>query len=100
MIAKLNGNTAPPRPWTPRKPISDQMFHAAAAPTQPMKKSVSETTSRRSLPCWSPSFPRIGVVTAETSRNAVKTQVAHAFVVWKSSRNAGRAGRTIVCISA
>jgi hypothetical protein len=45
-------------------------------------------------------LPRIGVETADTSRKAVRTQVAHAFVVCRSSRNAGKAGTTIVCINA
>ena len=50
MIANDSGKTAPPSPCTARKPISDQMFHAAAAPTQPTRKSTSETTSSRSFP--------------------------------------------------
>ena len=76
------------------------MFHAAAAPTEPTKKIASEITSRRSLPYWSPSLPRIGVATDATSRKTVKTQVTQVVVVFRSRCRVGRAGMTIVCCSA
>src|SRR5207302_9243301 len=69
MIENDSGKTAAPTPATARKAISDQMFHAAAHPTQPAKKATSEIVSRRSFPYWSPSLPRIGVETDATSRN-------------------------------
>ena len=68
------------------------MFQAAAAPTEPMKKSASEITSSRSFPYWSPSLPRIGVATDATSRKTVRTQVTQVVVVWRSSLQ-GRQGR-------
>ncbi len=50
MIAKLSGKSAPPAPERMRKPINDQMFHAAAAPMQPARKSPRLTSSIRSFP--------------------------------------------------
>jgi hypothetical protein len=48
---------------------------AAAAPGEPRPKTVSETTSRRRLPCASPSLPRIGVSTDELRRKPVTSHV-------------------------
>ena len=85
MIAKLSGKSAPPAPETTRNAISDQMFHANAAPRQPARKSPRLTSSIRSLPNWSPSLPRIGVVTAAETRNPVSTHVVHAVLAPNSS---------------
>ena len=82
---EASGKTAPPVPWTIRKAISDQIFHAAAAPMQPTRKTARLITSSRSLPCWSPSLPISGVSTAELSRKPVKIQVDHVVVVCRSS---------------
>jgi hypothetical protein len=100
MIPKLRGKTAPPAPDSARKAISAQMFHASAQPMQPSAKIESEITSRRSLPCWSPSFPSSGVATEATRRNTVRTHVTHVAVVFSSRWSAGSAGTTIVCCSA
>ena len=100
MIPKLRGNTAAPSPWKARKKISAQMFHAAAAPAQPTKKSASEMTRSRSLPYWSPSLPRRGVETEATRSSAVSTHVTQVVVVCRSRCSAGNAGITIVCCSA
>ena len=100
MIPKLSGKTAPPAPARARKPISEPMFQANAPPTVPIRKIESATTSIRSLPCWSPSLPRIGVATDADSRNTVRTHVAHAGLVSNSCWNVGSAGKTIVCCSA
>jgi len=54
---------------------------------------------KRSLPYWSPSLPRIGVATADTSRNDVKSQVAQAADVCRSRWRLGSAGTIIVCWS-
>ncbi len=78
MIAKLSGKSAPPAPETTRNAISDQMFHANAAPTQPARKSPRLTSSIRSLPNWSPSRPSRGVATAAETRKPVSTQVVQA----------------------
>ncbi len=100
MIAKLSGKSAPPAPESIRNPISEPMLQAKVAPMQPARKSPRLTSSNRSLPYWSPSRPRIGVVTAAASRNPVSTQVTQAVVVSRSSWIAGRAGKTIVCWNA
>ena len=75
------------------------MFQAAAAPMQPARKSPRLTSSSRSLPYWSPSRPRIGVITAAETRKPVSTQVAQAVVVPRSAWKVGSAGKTIVCWS-
>src|SRR5438067_8166930 len=100
MIANESGKTAAPAPATARKAMRDQMFQAAAQPMHPARKIVSEIVSRRSLPYWSPSLPRIGVATDATRRKTVSTQVAHVVVVWRSRWKTGSAGTTIVCWSA
>ncbi len=97
MIAKLSGNTAPPAPWITRQTISEPMFQAKIAPTEPTRKIPRLITSRRSLPYWSPSLPRMGVRTDALSRNAVRSQVTQAVEVPRSSRKAGKAGITSVC---
>src|SRR5918992_5027755 len=97
MIASEGGKPAPPVPATARKPISDQRSQAKAAPALPTRKSPRLTTSMRSLPNWSPSLPRIGVVTAAVTRNAVSTHVTHAVVPPSSRWNVPSAGKTIVC---
>src|SRR5205823_460648 len=97
MIANDSGNTAAPAPAIARNAISDQMFHAAALPTQPARKITSESASIRSLPYWSPSLPRIGVATDATSRKIVSTQVTQFVVVCRSRWSVGSAGTTIVC---
>ncbi len=50
MMAKLSGKSAPPAPESARKPISDQMSQAAAAPIDPARKSDNVTSSMRSFP--------------------------------------------------
>ena len=100
MIAKLSGKTAPPAPWITRHAISEPMFHAKIPPIDPSRKMLRLITSSRSFPYWSPSLPRIGVRTEALRRNAVRSQVAQAVVVSRSSRSAGRAGMTSVCWSA
>ena len=50
MIPNESGKTAAPAPATARNATSDQMFQAAAQPTQPARKIVSEIVSRRSFP--------------------------------------------------
>ena len=72
---------------TTRNAISDQMLHATAAPRQPARKSPRLTSSIRSFPNWSPSLPRIGVVTAAETRKPVSTQVVHAVLAPNSSWN-------------
>ena len=99
MIAKLSGNSAPPAPDTTRKAISDQRFHANAAAREPARKSERLTSSIRSLPNWSPSRPRIGVVTAAETRKPVRIQVVQAVLEPNSSWNVFSAGKTIVCWS-
>ncbi len=99
MIAKLSGKSAAPAPATARNAISDQMLHAVDAPRHPSTKSVRATCSIRALPYWSPSRPRIGVMTAPETRNAVTTHVAHAVVVPNSRWNVASDGNTIVCWS-
>jgi hypothetical protein len=99
MIANESGKTAPPKPWRQRHAISDHTFHAKIAATQPTKKTARLITSRRSFPYWSPSFPSIGVATADTSRNPVRNHVAHAVVVCRSCCKLGSAGTIIVCCS-
>ncbi len=84
MIANASGKTAAPSPCTARKPISDQMFQAAAAPRQPTRKIESEIRSNRSLPNWSPSLPTIGVATEATRSRTVSTQVTQVVVVCRS----------------
>ena len=100
MIPKLRGKTAAPAPAATRNPISEPMSQANAQPTEPRKNSARLITSKRSLPNWSPSFPRIGVNTAALSRNPVKTHVTQVVDVPRSCSMAGRAGTTIVCCSA
>ena len=97
MIAKLSGNSAPPAPERTRNAISDQMFHAAAAPRQPIAKSDRLKRSTRFFPNWSPSRPRIGVVTAAATRKPVSTHVTQAVVVSNSCWKVESAGKTIVC---
>ena len=75
------------------------MFQAKAAPRQPARKSPRLTSSIRSLPNWSPSLPRIGVITAPETRKPVSTQVVHAVLAPNSSWNVPSAGKTIVCCS-
>jgi hypothetical protein len=99
-IANESGKTAPPKPWIARNAMSDQMFHAKMAAMQPIRKTTRLISRKRSLPYWSPSLPRIGVATAETSRNAVSSHVAQAVVVCKSFCRLGSAGTIIVCCSA
>src|SRR5947209_3691502 len=99
-IANESGKTAPPNPWIARNAISDQMFHAKIAATQPIRNTIRLISRNRSLPYWSPSLPRIGVATAETSRNAVSSHVAQAVVVCRSFWRLGRAGTIIVCCNA
>ena len=100
MIPKLSGKTAPPVPDSARKPISEPMFQANAPPIVPTRKIVSATRSIRSFPYWSPSLPSSGVATEAVSRNAVRTQVAHAGVVLKCFSKVESAGKTIVCCRA
>ena len=100
MIPKLSGKIAPPAPCTARNAISDQMFHAKIAATQPTKNTARLITSSRSLPYWSPSLPSTGVATDATSRKTVSTHVTHVVVVCRSRCSAGNAGMTIVCCSA
>ncbi len=99
-IANESGNTAPPKPWIARKTINDQMFQAKIAATHPTKKTTRLISRKRPLPYWSPSLPSTGVATAETSRNAVKSQVAQAVVVCRLLCSCGSAGRIIVCCRA
>ena len=100
MIPKLSGKMAPLAPWIARATISTQMFQAQAAAIEPTRKTARLITSSRSLPYWSPSFPRSGVATEATSRKIVSTQVTQVVVVCRSRCRAGRAGITIVCCSA
>ena len=100
MIEKLSGKTAPPVPWIIRNAISTQMFGASTAPRHPTKKIPRAITSRRSLPCWSPSLPSRGVATEALSRKPVSSHVAQPVVVCRSRWSAGSAGITIVCCSA
>ena len=76
------------------------MFQANDASTQPTNRASRLSTSSRSFPYWSPSFPISGVVTAATSMKPVSTHVTHVVEVCRSSRSAGSAGTTIVCRSA
>ena len=99
MIAKLSGKSAAPAPETTRKAISDQRFQAKAAPRQPARKSPRLISSSRSLPNWSPSRPRIGVITAPETRKPVSIHVVQAVLEPNSSWNVPSAGKTIVCWS-
>ncbi len=92
MIANERGKSAPPAPDSARKAISDHRFHAKAAPMQPTRKIERLIRSMRSLPNWSPSLPRTGVVTAAETRNAVSTHVTHAVVPPSSRWNSGQRG--------
>ena len=74
-----------------------QACQAKAAPRQPARKRLRLTRSSRSLPNWSPSLPRIGVVTAAETRKPVSTQVVQAVLAPNSSWKVGSAGKTIVC---
>jgi hypothetical protein len=60
------------------------MFHAKMPPIDPSRKMPRLITSSRSLPYWSPSFPRSGVSTEALSRKAVSSHVAQAVEVWRS----------------
>ncbi len=100
MIPKLSGKIAPAEPETTRNRISVQMSGAAAHPMQPTRKIASDSTSSRSFPNRSPSFPRIGVSTAADSRKPVSTHVTHVVDASSSRWSAGSAGTTIVCWSA
>ena len=51
------------------------------------------------MPNWSPSRPRIGVVTAADTRKPVRIHVTHAVLVSNSRWNVESAGKTIVCWS-
>ena len=68
MIAKLSGKTAPPTPCTARHAISEATFHAKMAPSDPTRKIARAMIIIRTLPCWSPSRPMIGVATEPVSR--------------------------------
>ena len=100
MIPKLSGKTAPAAPDTMRKAISVQMSGANAQPMQPTRNAANEKTSTRSFPNRSPSFPRIGVRTADARRKPVMTHVTHVVDASSSRCSSGRAGTTIVCWSA
>ena len=100
MMPNDSGKIAPAAPETMRNAISVQMSGAAAQPMQPTRKVASDTTSRRSFPNRSPSFPRIGVSTDADSRKPVSTQVTQVVDASSSRWSAGSAGTTIVCWSA
>ena len=74
MMPKDKGKAAAPSPWIARLTTSVSILGERADTSDPTAMAPSATSSVRTLPVVSPIRPRIGVATADDSRNAMMTQ--------------------------
>ena len=74
-MPKVNGTTAPAKPWKIRAAINSSIVGDTAARTVPNAKMVNEMSMIRDRPNMSPSRPMIGVATDDDNKNPVTSHV-------------------------
>lgn len=94
------GMTAAPAPCRPRAVMRTAMFELIAHSSDPTVIRTSATSSMRFLPTMSASRPKIGVITAPTSRVAVTSHDTAVVPAPVSAGMLGSSGTMTVCMIA